>query len=261
MNALRNSFAAELPHRARAALVHLGVSLVAAVAVATLIFYLWYPWPYRILSGGSHLFVLIASVDVVIGPMLTFVIFNRAKPWRELRRDLIVIGLLQMGALLYGVHTMYVARPVALVYEVDRLRVVTDADVQAGELPQAPPGLRHLPLAGVRLLSTRQARNGDERLKALDMALQGVDVSLRPSFWVAPLGAAEPALARAKSIDTMKKQYPQQTAVIDAAVAEAGVPPAQLKFLPVMARVATWSALVDVATGKPVGFVPLDGFF
>ena len=77
----------------------------------------WYPYPYRELSGGRELFALVVAVDVVLGPLITLVIFNPAKTRRHLVMDFTVIGLLQVAALAYGLWTVFVARPVHLVFE------------------------------------------------------------------------------------------------------------------------------------------------
>ena len=98
-----------------------------------------YPGAYRNLSGGRQLFLLITAVDVILGPLLTFVVFDLRKGWPHVRRDLTIIGAIQLGALLYGLHTVYVARPVAMVFEADRFRVVTANDVHEPDLPKAAP--------------------------------------------------------------------------------------------------------------------------
>ena len=82
-----------------AAGVHLGVSLVVAALAALLVFKVWYPYPYNEISGGRELFFLIVSVDVVLGPLLTFAVFNTAKRRRELALDISVIAVLQAAAL------------------------------------------------------------------------------------------------------------------------------------------------------------------
>ena len=74
--------------RLRAAAVHLGLSALVALLAAVLVFFLWYPYPYRVISGGRELFQLVVGVDVIVGPLITFAIFDRAKPRTELRRDL-----------------------------------------------------------------------------------------------------------------------------------------------------------------------------
>ena len=75
-------------------MAHLACSALVAVAAAVLLFLLWYPWPYSVLAGGMSLFMLICGVDVVIGPLITLIIFDTRKPWLELRRDLLVVVML-----------------------------------------------------------------------------------------------------------------------------------------------------------------------
>ena len=42
-------------NRFKAAGIHLGISLVIAALAATLVFVVWYPYPYGELSGGREL--------------------------------------------------------------------------------------------------------------------------------------------------------------------------------------------------------------
>ena len=58
-------------------------------------------YPYREISGGRELFLILMAVDVILGPLMTLTIFNRAKPWPELRRDLAIVVLIQLAALVY----------------------------------------------------------------------------------------------------------------------------------------------------------------
>ena len=94
---------------------------MASVA-ALLVLWVWYPYPYGLLSGGRHLFLLLMGVDVVCGPLLTLVLFNPTKPRRELLTDMALVVCIQLAALAYGLYTAQEARPLFLVHEVDRFR-------------------------------------------------------------------------------------------------------------------------------------------
>ena len=136
--------------RIRAATIHLGCSLAVAALAAALVFTLWYPWPYRIVSGGTELFALLVSVDAVIGPIITLAVFDQRKPQATLSRDLVIVVLLQLTALGYGLHTTFIARPVVLAFEGQRFRATTAVQVAEEELPEAPASLRSLPIDGPR---------------------------------------------------------------------------------------------------------------
>lgn len=250
----------DLGRRARAAGWHLLISAAVAALAAALVFGLWFPGPYRQMSGGQGLFFLVVTVDVVLGPLLTFAVFDLAKGWPHLRRDLAIIGVIQMAALGYGLHTVHAVRPVATVFEADRFRVVTAAEVHAPELPQAAPEYRSLPLTGPWLLATRRAEAGAQRNDALFMALEkGVDVSQRPTFWIPYEQGREAALARARPIAVLMERYADRAAEFRAALADVGLDAAAARFLPVVAR-GDWVAVLD-RTGKPVLFLSADGFF
>ena len=100
--------------KALAFAIHLGLSLCAVGALAALMFVWWYPPPFFMVDGGWQVLRLIVLVDVVVGPLLTLIVFDRAK--KELRRDLAIIVLLQAGAFAYGTGVMVAHRPAFIVY-------------------------------------------------------------------------------------------------------------------------------------------------
>jgi hypothetical protein len=246
--------------RLKAAAIHLGISALIAALAASLVFGLWYPWPYRLVSGGQALFIILISVDLILGPTLTFVVFNRAKAKSHLIRDLVVIAVLQLAGLGYGLHAVFLARPVAMVFEVDRFHVVSDIEVLHSELPQALPGLRELSLTGPKILGARAARSGDERLNSIVYALQGFDIGTRPIFWQPYADSIKPILERARPVSALYKQYPNHVRDLDRELGKIGRTASDLKFLPLMARESNWSVLLDKKTAEIVGFVPYDGF-
>lgn len=245
----------------RAAFAHFGASLVVAVLAAVLVFGLWYPYPYRELAGGRELFFLIMVVDVVCGPLLTFVLFNPKKPKWELRSDLGLVVLIQLGALAYGVYTLAMARPVYLVYEVDRFRMVSVADIQPGELKPQSGGLHRLPWTGPQVIGVREPANAEEKLKSLDLSLQGNEPSARPDWWVSYDQNKEQVLSRAKPLQILRDRHSSRSDVIDQAVRESGLTEVDLKWLPLTGFKSTaWVVLVDAKTAHVKAFAPVDGF-
>lgn len=251
--------ALDLKRRARAAGIHLLVSLVVAGLAAMLVFGLWYPGAYRNLSGGRELFLLITTVDVILGPLLTFVVFDLRKGWPHVRRDLAIIGCIQLVALIYGLHTVYVARPVAMVFEVDRFRVVTANDVHEPDLPKAKPEYQSMPLTGPWLLGARAIQPGDERNDALFLGLEGVDIGMRPNFWQPYEQSRAEVLKAARPISLLLKKYPERSESIRQRLANLGEQEQQTMFVPVLAR-GDWVALIR-ADGSVMDFENVDGFF
>jgi hypothetical protein len=96
--------------RIRAAAIHLLVSVSIAASLFFAFWFVWYPYPLFHAVGGLDIFLILLAVDVTLGPLLTFVVFDTNK--RTLKFDLSVIALFQLAALLYGVYTLYIGRPV-----------------------------------------------------------------------------------------------------------------------------------------------------
>ena len=247
--------------RLKAAAIHLVLSVLVAAVCALLVFALWYPYPYRVLSGGRELFMLVVSVDIVIGPLITFAVFNLAKPRAELKRDLAVVGLLQLMALGYGLWTVNLARPVHLVFEYDSFRVVHQVDVPRDLLKQTPPGIEVAPLRGPTLLALRPFRNGQEKFDMTMQALQGVQLAARPDLW-RPYASERTAILRAAHpIAALKGRFPKRSDEIDAAVRATGKSENQLVYLPLLGRkMEAWTVLLDASNADILGYLPLDPF-
>lgn len=248
-----------LRSRFKAASIHLAISSAIALLAAGIVFLLWYPWPYRVISGGQSLFLLVVSVDVVMGPLLTMVTFNPTKTRHQLVRDLSVIGILQFAALVYGVHTVFVARPIALVFEVDRFQVVAANDVYTPELNSANAMYQRLPLTGPWLLGTRKPTSAEENSNVLFTALQGFNVAQRPKFWVPYAESKAAVLAKARPISVLIDHYPDKQLTIRGMLKDAAMSEAEARFLPLVAR-ESWVIVLN-GQGDVVNYVALNGFF
>jgi hypothetical protein len=246
--------------RLKAALIHLTASVVVALSCAILILYFWFPGQYREMAGGNHLLFLIISVDVVLGPLLTFVAFNISKPRTELIRDLFIIGMLQVSGLVYGIHTVYLARPVALVFEQTRFRVVSYIQVDQSELPEMTSEIPYLSLSGPVLLSVRDFKDDREKSEAVEKGLAGADVGVQPKFWQ-PYAKANMQLRKvARPYAVLIKKYPSDSKVSELP-GLLGLNSNQLVFIPVVTRTGDWVVVLSAQTLLPLAFIPKDGFF
>ena len=238
---------------------HFAGSLLVAFMVAAVVFGVWFPYPYRQLAGGTELFFIVMGVDIVCGPLLTLVLFNPAKPKRELLMDLSLVVVLQLAALAYGILTVHQARPLYLVHEVDRFKVIALADVDAAELAKLPEALQAQFFKGPQTVGLRDASK-EEREKVMFESVQGGrDYGERPSFY-APYDAAQAAktYAKAKPLENFAKKHPGKQAEIDKLQTQAGAEAKQLRYLPIIAR-QDWVAVLN-PKGAVVGYLQGDGF-
>ena len=99
----------------KATAVHLSLSIAVFVYLAYQIYYNWYPQPYFAVDGGWQGIRLVGAVDLILGPLITFLIFDLRKSRRAILVDLMIIMIIQIGALSYGIYITYTQRPVAIV--------------------------------------------------------------------------------------------------------------------------------------------------
>lgn len=236
--------------------VHFSASLAVALVVGALVFGVWFPHPYRQLAGGTELFLLIMAVDLVCGPLLTLVLFNPAKPRRELVMDLGLVVLVQLAALAYGVWTLHAARPLYLVNEVDRFKVIALVDVDGAELDKLPASLQPSFFKGPQTVGLREASK-EEREKVMFESVQGGrDYGERPSFYVNYEGIK--AYEKARPVSDFVKKHPARQEDLNQLTGSSAQAAAQWRYLPVIAR-QDWVAVLN-ARGEIVGYMQGDGF-
>lgn len=246
--------------RLKASGLHLLISAAIASMAALLVFAVWYPFPYRSISGGRELFFLVTGVDVVLGPLLTLVIFDRRKPRQELVRDLAVVALIQLAALGYGLWTVAMARPVHMVFEIDRLRVVHALDIPDDVTPSDDTALVTRPWSGPTLLAVRPFRDAAEEGSYTFKALGGVAIGAQPALWQPYAQARERVLAAARPIEELRQRHGAAIAAIEDAISKTGLGAQDLKYLPLVSRSLFWTALVDARTAEIRGWLDLDPY-
>lgn len=112
--AIDNPLRRSLPLRLRAAGIHFGLSLAIFAVALYLILVRWYPGFHFGVDGGWQGVRIMAAVDLVLGPLLTLVVFNPFKGKKLIVFDLACIGTAQMVALAWGFHAIHGQRPVSL---------------------------------------------------------------------------------------------------------------------------------------------------
>lgn len=240
--------------------IHLLVSVLVAAGAAWLIFGIWYPFPLWALLAVGPIFGLAVVADVVCGPLVTAVLANPAKSVKERVVDFSLVGALQLAALAWAIHTVYVVRPVAVVFEVDRFVVVSANEVIASELGKSAVPVSRLPMFSRLMLGTRDRRADDDFLQSVEMSLAGLGPAMRPSWWV-PFSQVQDKMAqRMQPVAQLTQARPAAAAEIEKAIHTAGLPADQLWFLPfTSSRNKDWVVLMNKQQ-KMLAYAPVDGF-
>lgn len=237
--------------------LHLAISALIAGIVITLVVVLWYPSPYFMAMGGELLLRLLIGVDVVIGPLVTLIIFDPKKP--RLKYDLATIGVLQLAALAYGGYVMFDARPVYTVFVGDRFYTVPANSIDHESLARAASEFGPLPLDGPRVVGARKSANADEsRQIAMVAMVGGPDIQHLPHLYVPYASVAAEAARAAKPLVRLAQKGKEPSEQVTDFVAVNGRAARSLGFVAVRARNRDFAAVVDRKTGEIVGYLPID---
>lgn len=240
--------------RWKAAAIHLSISVLIALTSAAMIFGVWYPSPYDHAAGADTLVLLVLGVDIVLGPLLTLLVYRHGK--RGMRFDLCVIALLQAGAFIYGVIVVTQARPVFVVGAIDRFVLVSADSLAPADLAEgSQPEFRSLSWTGPRLVNALRPDNKSERSDLLFSGADGKDIELFPKYYADYATHAAPLLARAHPLDTLTK--PEAPELIDAWLRKHNRQRADVVWLPLVGRSADIVLLLDRQDGRVLGSLPI----
>jgi hypothetical protein len=242
--------------RWQAAPIHLGISAAIATVVFSSMLLLWYPRPYFYAAGGRTLLLLLIGVDVIIGPLLTLIVFDPRK--KRLVVDLAVIATLQLGALAYGAWVMFNARPVYVAFAGDRFELVEASAIDPDDQALAKSRFRSLPMTGPQIVGTRLPADPEELDRLGRVAMLGGSVGAFPQHFVPYAAVTHDVLARAKPLSRLRQGNPENAAAIDAWVSASGRPEASLRYVPLQARHGDMTVIVDAASGEVRGVLAVD---
>jgi hypothetical protein len=253
---------AKMTRRIKLFLYHVTCSFIIIATFSAAILAIWFPVPYRSAAGGVALLLILASVDIVLGPLMTLFLAKNKKDLREIVLDLCVIALVQLGALAYGVHSIFIARPVHTVFEIDRFKGISANDVITDDLPSALPEFRRLPVGGPTLISADKApaQTQTDLMNSVNMALGGFDISSQPKRWVPYANSLPEVLKRSKPASLLVATYPELSEKLKALAKSQNTSVDQLRFLPMVIHKPQWTAVLSPDASQILDYYHVDGF-
>jgi hypothetical protein len=236
--------------RQRAFLTHLAISATVVGTVCALIFLVWYPRPYFEIKGAWNVLRVLIGVDLILGPLLTLILFKPGKP--GLLLDVVMIAMIQLTAFLYGTSVIFAERPYFAVFAVDRFQVLAKRDVEAGAL--AGTAYTDKPLVGPLLVVATLPEDARELQKLLEETLfEGKpDIDKRPNRWQPYAAARGLVLQRARPLSELAAAQPEAAAVVARAAAALEAEPADLVYVPAMGTTDPITLIIDRESALPL---------
>lgn len=239
---------------------HLSFSLLLGLTVFALFRFVWYPDALFTLAGAGKLLFLVVGTDVVLGPLLTLIVFNPRK--KSLIWDLTVILAVQIGALGYGVWVMAQSRPVFLVGVVDRYELVAANEIHPNELAKASrPEWRSLSWTGPTVVGAKASDDPEERMaQTMDAMQGGPDLAQLPKHFAPIEDLADQLTSRAHELSRFDTIAPKEVTRLRNWLASEGLDEADVAVVPLKARLGMGAVLINRRSARPLRTANFDGY-
>ncbi len=164
-------------NRIRFFIGHFTLSLLIAFLALLLVFMFWYPSPLAQAVGVTQLFLMMLAIDVIVGPVLGFIIYKEGK--KTLKMDLATIILIQMLALVYGLYSIEKGRPAYIAYNIDRFELVRKNEIASNDSQHNENFGAYPSYVAVKYPEDTQLRNK----VMFDEVFGGIALSQRPEYY------------------------------------------------------------------------------
>lgn len=213
-----------------------------------LTYFVWYPRPLFDAINTFNLLKILTGVDVVLGPLLTLIVFKSGK--KGLKADLATIASLQITALAYGVYVVLSARPAFVVFSVDRFEVLTVGDAVVEPKAVSPfidAGWWGPKFASVKLPS------GDEAMQISFEAFGGGrDVGQRQQYYQDYSLAINEIRGASKPLSYLLGLESDTDEIINTFLSDNGGTADSWLFVPMVVRNREMAAILDQKSLKPI---------
>ncbi|SUU10031.1 TfpX/TfpZ family type IV pilin accessory protein [Acinetobacter haemolyticus] len=232
-------------------LSHLSISVMIALIVVGLVFFVWYPMPLAEAVGVTDIFLMLLMIDVIVGPVLGWIVYKEGK--KTLKMDLSVIVLLQLSALFYGIYSIGQGRPVWLAYNVDRFEVIRNNEVIEDHIAQALPQYQQPSWLKPQFVGVAFAKDNSIRSDEMFQELfAGISIAQKPERYVPLIEVKNQIQQRAQDMKLLKQfNDPQSVQKILAKYPQADA------FVPLQATAVDMTVLINKEKGEIVKIVDL----
>ncbi len=253
-----------MQNKLKACVIHLLCCVLIAIPTLGLVFGHWYATPFDKALGVETVFLMLLVIDIILGPLLTLVVYKANKP--SLKFDLAVIACLQLAALIYGLHAISTARPVYMVFTKDRFDLILAHEVATVSGTAEKPGFTvqspwAQPLLDYQVAAARIPNSATDypwlNLLTQSAMSGGFDIPNVLNYHVPYESKLNDIRKLALPLSDLVSSDPRKQASINAWRAKY---PADSVVLPLKIKFTIYTVVLNLGNGAVLGIEPVDVF-
>nr|ESK36732.1 hypothetical protein F987_03545 [Acinetobacter gyllenbergii NIPH 230] len=239
-----------LRDRFKAFAVHLSLSALVGLVCAFIIYKVWFIAPLEIATKITPIFLMMVGIDIIVGPLLTFLVYKKGK--KTLKLDLSVIVIIQCIALIYGVFNIYQSRPLWIAFDQDSFYLVRANEVDLESEKKAAVAYQSRIVGKPQFVSIKRPDIETQKGKELRFYdFMGMNLAVKKPELYDSMNSARQALStQAFSLQDLEK-YNANTSLILSKYPQADA------FLPLKTNVIDMTVLINKEKGEVVKIVDL----
>lgn len=246
-----------LSGRYKLLILHFAFSAVLISALLGCCLFFWYPEVFFESLGLVSVLKPLVLVDLVIGPIVAFFVLKPQKVRREKVIDLAIIVGLQLSAFLYGTWVIYSGRPIFVVFEYDRFRIVQAYELDSKQIKVGNSKSEIFGVPSMPFIGLRDFDSPEEKMEFTLAALGGVSLSSREELWISyhkiKYGVAKASMPLVYLFERQKAlgKNPLDLRVL----AEK-----KYRYIPLNVGKSALAVVLDESGSRPIGYIDVDPF-
>jgi hypothetical protein len=242
-------------NRFQAFAIHLLISATILGSFLTFIYWVWYPQPFFVVEGIENIIWVLIGVDLVLGPALTLIVYNTEKP--GLKRDLLIIVLIQVIGFSYGAHTMYTERPYfAVIYDSTSFEVLEASVIK--DLSETPEELMPSFFSRPKFVFAKKPKSREELEKILEAMKKGAPaIGQNPKYFKPLKGNLSSKWEFSLDLDSLEKNAGNQKAV-ENFKAKYGDRVHQLRYFPIVGKFTARILVIDPDLEAVIDYIDIN---
>lgn len=236
------------------------IRFVASASLLLLVFMvtrlLWYPDAYFDIFGVSRQLWILVGVVIVVGPVLSAVIYKPGK--KSLVMDLGILAAVELAVLVAALMLIFEGRPYFVVFAVDRFEAVAQGEVSGPDV--LPALIEEQKDRKLKLVFAPLPEDPDKLTQLIkETVLEGMaDIDRRPEFWRPYAEGISTIKAAALPLEALLGSDEPRSAAVSKWLADSGGSAQEYIYLPLRGKAGDAMIVLDADTAVPVATLSID---